>query len=225
MVGYGRDRRDLGRGLERRRVLADHDQLHLAGARARREGHRPGSADHAARADLRLVPAGQARTRRGAVCRRAQPDDRTRLDRSRVHRRAHRRLRSGDGVLSRMGCGSDRGGDRRTRTPDPTGRRALGHGPDQLSLPCARHRAPLERRAERPRHDQPGAGVRPHRQAEERLRHDRRPGQRPGRTGARAEMRSAARLARHQQPRTSTLRRRRLGDRRARAAGTRRRRL
>ena len=33
--------------LERRRVLADHDELHLAGARAGREDHRAGSADHA----------------------------------------------------------------------------------------------------------------------------------------------------------------------------------
>ena len=79
----------------------------------------------------------------------------------------------------------------------------VGHGEDQLPLPRARHRAPLERRAERARHDQPGARLRPHRQAEERLRHDRRPGQRPGRPRARAEMRSAARLARHQQSRAS----------------------
>ena len=53
------------------------------------------------------------------------------------------------------------------------------------------------------RHDQPRARVRPDRQAEERLRHDRRPGQRPGRPRARAEVRSAPRLARHQQPRAS----------------------
>ena len=43
------------------------------------------------------------------------------------------------------------------------------------------------------RHDQPRARVRPDRQAEERLRHHRRPGQRPGRPRARAEVRSAAR--------------------------------
>ena len=79
------------------------------------------------RADVRFVPPGQARARRGAVCRRAEPDDRTRLDRSRVHRRAHRRLRSGDGVLSRMGCGADRGGHRRARTPDPAGSGVLGN--------------------------------------------------------------------------------------------------
>ena len=81
------------------------------------------------------------------------------------------------------------------------GRRVVGHGEDQLPVPRARHRAPLQRRAERARHDQPRAGVRPDRQAEERLRHDRRPGQRPGRPRARTEMRPAARLARHQQPR------------------------
>ena len=103
LVGHGRHRRDLGRRLERRRVLADHDQLHLAGARAGREDHRAGSAHHADRADLRSVSAGQARPRRGAVRRRAAPDDRARLDRSRVHRDAHRRLRAGRGVLPASG--------------------------------------------------------------------------------------------------------------------------
>ena len=56
-------------GLERRRVLADHDQLHLAGARAGREDHRPGSAHHAGRADLRSVSAGETR----AATRRSSP--------------------------------------------------------------------------------------------------------------------------------------------------------
>ncbi len=118
----------------------------------------------------------------------------------------------------RMGCGADRGRDRRTRTPDPAGRGALGNRADQLPVSRARHRAPFERRPERPWHRQPGAGLRPHRQAQERIRNDRRPGQRPGRPRTRAEMRSAARLARHQQPRASTLRRRRLGHRRERSA-------
>ncbi len=90
VVGHGRHRGDLGRRLERRRVLADHHQLHLAGARAGREGHRPGSAHHADRAHLRSVPAGEAGTRRGAVRRRAADDDRARLARSRVHRRRTR---------------------------------------------------------------------------------------------------------------------------------------
>ena len=99
MVGH---RRDLGRRLERRRVLADHDQLHLAGARAGREDHRPGSAHHAGRAHLRSVSAGQARPRRRALCRRAADHDRARLDRSRVHRGAHGRLRAGRRVLPAM---------------------------------------------------------------------------------------------------------------------------
>ncbi len=42
------------------------------------------------RPHLRPVPAGQAWTRRGAVCRRAEHDDRARLDRPRVHRRSTR---------------------------------------------------------------------------------------------------------------------------------------
>ncbi len=46
---------------QRRRVRADHHQLRLAGARARREGHRRRSAHHADRAHLRPVSAGQAR--------------------------------------------------------------------------------------------------------------------------------------------------------------------
>ena len=49
VVRHGRHRGDLGRRFERRRVLADHDQLHLAGARAGRARHRAGSADHAGR--------------------------------------------------------------------------------------------------------------------------------------------------------------------------------
>ena len=105
------------------------------------------------------------------------------------------------------------------------GRRVVGHGEDELPLPRARHRASLERRAELARHDQPRARVRTDRQAEERLRHHRRTGQRPGRSRARAEVRSASRLARHQQPRAPAIHRRRLGHRRAGAAGPRRRRL
>ena len=80
------------------------------------------------------------------------------------------------------------------------GGRMVGHGEDELPLPRPRHRAPLERRAELARHDQPRARVGTDRQTEERLRHHRRPGQRTGRSRARAEVRSAAGLARHQQP-------------------------
>ena len=116
VVRHGRHRRDLGRRIERRRVFADHDELHLAGARAGREDHRPGSAHHAGGAHLRSVPAGQARTRRGAVRRRAADHDRARLARSRVHRRAHRRLRAGRRVLPRVDAAADRGGDRRARS-------------------------------------------------------------------------------------------------------------
>jgi assimilatory nitrate reductase catalytic subunit len=62
MVGH---RRDLGRRLERGRVLAHHYELHLAGARAGREDHHPGSAHHAGGSHLRSVPAREARARRG----------------------------------------------------------------------------------------------------------------------------------------------------------------
>ena len=49
-----------------------------------------------------LYPAGEAGARRGAVRRRAAAHDRARLDRSRVHRRAHGRLRAGRRVLPRV---------------------------------------------------------------------------------------------------------------------------
>ena len=75
----------------------------------------------------------------------------------------------------------------------PPGGRVVGHGEDELPLARPRHRASLERRAERARHDQPRARVRPDRQAEVRLRHDHRPGQRPGRPRARPEVRPASR--------------------------------
>ena len=105
VVRHGRHGRHLGRRLERRRVLADHDQLHLAGARAGRKGHRPGSAHHAGRAHLRSVSAGEAGPGRGALCRRAADHDRARLARSHVHRRAHGRLRAGRRVLPAVDAG------------------------------------------------------------------------------------------------------------------------
>ena len=84
VVGHGRDRRDLGRGLERRRVLADHDQLHLAGARAGREGHRRRiRASRRSRGPatciLPVKPGRDAALFAGVL----QPDDRARLDRPR----------------------------------------------------------------------------------------------------------------------------------------------
>ena len=172
-----------------------------------------------------LVPAGEAGARRGALRRRAADHDRARLARSRVHRRAHGRLRAGRGILPAVDAAADRGGDRRAAARADAGRRVVGHREDELPLPRPRHRAPLERRAERPRHDQPRARVGTDRQAEERLRHDRRPGQRSGRSRARAEVRSASGLARHQQPGAPAIHRRRLGHRRAGAARSGRRRL
>jgi hypothetical protein len=69
-----------------------------------------------------------------------------------------------------------------------------------LSVSCPRHRAPLQRRAERARHDQPRPRDGRHWQTEERIRNDHRTGQRPGWTRARAKVRSAAGLAGPQQP-------------------------
>jgi assimilatory nitrate reductase catalytic subunit len=77
--------------------------------------------------------------------------------------------------------------------------RMVGPREDQLSVPRPRDRASLQRHAEFARDDQPRAGLRPDRQTQMRLRHDRRASQRAGRSRARPEVRSAARLARHQQ--------------------------
>ncbi len=68
----------------------------------------------------------------------------------------------------------------------------VGHGEDELPLPRARHRAPLERRRRTSLGTinlvlASGRIGKP----QVRLRHDRRPGQRPGRPRARAEVRSA----------------------------------
>ena len=93
LVRHPRRRGGLGRRVQRRRVLADHHQLHLAGPRAWGQGHRAGPPDHPDRPHLRPVPPGQARPRRGPLRRRAAPDDRARLARPRLHRRPHRRLR------------------------------------------------------------------------------------------------------------------------------------
>ncbi len=134
--------------------------------------------------------------------------------------RLHGRLRAGRGVLPRVDARAHRRGHRRAPTRDRPGRGVVGHGENQLPLPRARHRAPLERRPELARHDQPGPGFGTNRQAEERLRHDRRSGQRTGRTRARAEMRSTARLARHQQSGAPPLHRRGVEHRRKGAAGS-----
>jgi assimilatory nitrate reductase catalytic subunit len=79
---------------------------------------------------------------------------------SRVHRLFDGRLRRGRRLLPAVERGPHRRGDRRPGTIDPPGRRMVGHCQDQLSLSRARHRAPLQRRAERARHDQSRTGQR-----------------------------------------------------------------
>ena len=114
---HDRHRSHLGCRLERRRVRADHDELPLAGARTRRQDHHAGSANHAARPHVRSLPAGQARTRCGALCRRAAPHDQARLARPRLHRHFTRsastrsphtaprgRLRKPQSVVGRAGA-------------------------------------------------------------------------------------------------------------------------
>ncbi len=81
----------------------------------------------------------------------------------------------------------------------------------ELSPPRARHRASLERSAERARCDQPGPRVRAHREAEERLRHHRGPGERAGGARARPEVRSAPGAAGHLEPRAPQVHRWRVG--------------
>ena len=195
--GHDRHRGDLGRRLECRGVLADHDQLSLAGTGTRREDHHPGSEAHAHRAHLRPVPSGEAWPRCRAVCRCPPRHDREGLDRSRLHRRQHRWFRCGRELLRSMDTGRDRARDGRSRALDHDGRRDVGDRAERLHAACARHRASLQRRAEYPWLDQPRAGNRASRQAPLRLRHHRRPGQWAGRPRARAEMRSAAGPAGH----------------------------
>ena len=111
----------------------------------------PGSSSRITRltpvARLRPVPAGEARPRCGAVCRRAADLDRTRLDRWRLHRRADDRLRRGRRLY--------RGGRSSGPPPSPgacTNADArggnVGHGAERLHAARARHRAPLQRRPE-----------------------------------------------------------------------------
>ena len=105
-----------------------------------------------------------------------------------------------------------RGDDRRRAGVDDRARgRDVGAGRDQLPAARARHRAPLQGRRELHGRHQPGGRHRPHRTRRLRLRHDHRPGQRPGRARAGAEMRSAARRARHREPGAPRIHRRRLG--------------
>ena len=91
--GHPRRRGRRDRRLEHGRVLADHDELRLAGARERRKADRRRSAHHADRPHGRRLPAGPAGPRRHPLQRHPEPDDRERLARSRFHREPHRRLR------------------------------------------------------------------------------------------------------------------------------------
>ena len=101
-------RRGVGRRLERRRDVPDHDELHLAGPRPRRQAHRAGPAGRAAGPHRRPVPAGPAGHRLGAVRRGAARADPPRLARPRVHRRPHPRLRRGRRGRRRHDAGSGR---------------------------------------------------------------------------------------------------------------------
>ena len=136
-----------------------------------------------------------------------------RLDRPRLHRRAHHRLGRGRGDRRTLHAGVRRDDRRRARVDDRARGRDVGTGRDQLPAARARHRAPLEGRRELHGRHQPGGRHRPHRPRRLRLRDDHRPGQRPGRARAGPEVRSAARRARHREPGASRVHRRRLGRR------------
>ena len=75
-----------------------------------------------------------------------------------------------------------------------------GTRPERDDSDRARSRTAGAGRDQRARLHQPRAGARRGRQAAERLRHADRPGQRTGRTRARAEGRSASRLSTHRRP-------------------------
>ncbi len=197
LVGHPERGGGLDQRLECRRVRADHHELRVAGAGERREDRRRRPAHHTDRPHRESLPAGQARPRHRPVPRHPPPHDRERLARSRLHREPHRRVRCRRRKRQGVDAEADRRSHRHLRIVDPPGGRALGPRQDQLPHARPWNRALLARRAERPRRDQHGAGQRPHRPAELRIRHDHRPGQRTGRAGARAESRATARHARH----------------------------
>ena len=121
-----------------------------------------GSAHHADRAHLRPLPAGASpgATRRSSPACCSLMIEHDWIDHEFIER-AHRRLRAGRRVLQAVDARAHRRGHRRPRALDPQGGRVVGHGEDELPVPRARHRAPLQRRAERARHDQPRARVGP----------------------------------------------------------------
>ena len=223
---HPRRRGRLGRGGERRRVRADHDRLHLAGARARRQDHRRRPAHHPARAHLRPVPAGQAGPRHGALQRHPAPDDRERLDRSRLHRARTRSASTRWRPRSRAWTPA--------RTAEVTG---IAEQPIQQAAEwwgTARtsfllHARGIEHHSHGVQNVLSAINIvlasgrigRP----SLRLRDDHRPGQRPGRTRARPEVRPAPRRARPRQPRAPRVRRGRLGHVARRPAAARRRRV
>jgi assimilatory nitrate reductase catalytic subunit len=127
-----------------------------------RQSHRPGSAHHTPRTNVRSVPPVKPGRDAALFAGVLQPDDRARLDRSRLHRAAHHGF---DEVAAYCRQWTP------ARTADVTGvpersiRQAaeLGHGEEQLPVSRTRHRAPFQRRAERARHDQSGPRVGTHR--------------------------------------------------------------
>ncbi len=200
---HPRRRGDLGQRRQRRRVRADHDQLHLAGARAR--ARRSSSVDPritpiARTCDLFLPvkPGRDAALFTGVlhlmiendwldhdVHRRSTPSASTQVAEY-VQEWTPQRTAEVTGIAERV---------------DPAGRRMVGHGEDQLPAARPRHRAShhgvqnvlgaINIVLASGRIGRPNCGY----------AHDHRPGQRPGRPRARPEVRPASRRPRHRQPR------------------------
>ena len=118
-------------------------------------------------------------------------------------------------LLEHPGSGRDRG------EGDPPGGRVVGDGEDQLPDARPGDGAAQPRGEQRPLVDQHRAGQRADRPAGVRVQHHHRPGERPGRPGARPEGRPTPRRPGYRQPRAPPVHRRLLGHPRGRTAARR----
>ena len=210
-------------GVERRRVLADHHELHLAGARARREGHRVRTrASRRSRAPAISILPVQPGPRRRAVRRRPAPDDRERAGSIASFIAEHTvGFEQVAEYCREWTPAPHRRGDRRARAVDPRRPRSCGARRRRASSSTRAASSTTRTACRTPRHDQPRARLRAgsaSRSAATATIVGQ--AQRPGRARARAEVRSAPRLARHREPRAPPLHRRRCGaSTRARCPG------
>ena len=105
-------------------------------------------------ADVRSVPAGEARRDAALFAGVLNLIIETRMDRSRVHRQLTVGFENLPAYCGQWTLEKDLRGDRRASTIAPPGGGMVGHSENQLSVSRPGHRAPFQRRTERARHDQ-----------------------------------------------------------------------